>query len=208
MLGANGLFSLVAIFMLLGVLVTSSRAETVYDQDERRYQAEYEKQDQLRRTFNTKIEELASALQHIKGEWSNKQSADYSEMDDAVSRLKTIQSQGEVLKTEIRAQKNYPAGVAQIFRVDVTLEEANRISSGFEDILRNRRQNDSSGNYTISHEERDSKKSEVLGDCEGGRTFIATRWNGDSGWVVTAKISVIDSKLSMDAAIRKACRGF
>lgn len=57
-------------------------------------------------------------------------------------------------------------------------------------------------NYTAKGEKR-----EIWGHCNNGTLFTGSKWNFDNYWTVSAKALVSESGLTMDGAVRKACRG-
>jgi hypothetical protein len=71
-------------------------------------------------------------------------------------------------------------------------------------------QQSDSGDFRIIGDNYTSKgeKREIWGNCDNGKSFVGHKWNFDNYWTVSAKTSVQDSGLSMDGAVRKACRGY
>ena len=51
------------------------------------------------------------------------------------------------------------------------------------------------------------EKREIWGQCNNGTHFTGSKWKFDNYWTVTAKTTVSESGLTMDSAVRKACRG-
>ena len=71
------------------------------------------------------------------------------------------------------------------------------------------RQQEDSGDFRLIGDSYTAKgeKREIWGSCNNGTSFSGHKWNFHNYWTVGAKTTVQDVGLTMDGAVRKACRG-
>ena len=163
---------------------------------------------------------LAGLEASFKAEIATLRWSSMTELDSHVLRLGMLERRVEALIKQVvgenggvamppTARASYLDSIATLRRKIQSRINAVKEAKQVVQDSRSRERSSDSGDFRIIGDNLIFKgeKREIWGECNNGTSFSGSKWIRDKYWTVGAKSTIQEDGLTMDGAIRKACRG-